>query len=273
MAVNIKSIGYNNDIITSPIRQQLANTREARIQSIDREITAIENSVNARNNVISTYNQIIGNNNQLIRLHQEQRQALVESKELNQKRIANNNIIIEAAETLLARRQARRTASVEPQSTVSSTAKLPDIDEKSYKVSPLDTAFIADKKQEEEIKNLLPQATLLKEQSAKLEENAKKYELAIEYKEKEIAKLSDSIEGVKDVTRTSSTNTQNSRREGVSTNYTPPANYVPSFNTILKSNDEYFDFNRFTEEQRKYIAQSQANIYESIITSNIRKLI
>lgn len=128
------------------------------------------------------------------------------------------------------------------------------------------------KLEEVNTKDILPKGTLINEQKTKLESDVKKHNIAIDYHDKNLAKLanSDKAKGV-------AATTKPSKREGLATGY-KPTNPIPTSRTdnkteVVKSSSSSSYISNFSSQQQRYIVQSQANIWDSIVSANIRKLI
>ena len=117
-----------------------------------------------------------------------------------------------------------------------------------------------------EDKNTLPKGSLIKEQSAQMEDRIKKHEIAIDYQNQQIAKMSNS-----DQAKNATTTSIPSRTEGLANSYRPSSNLVHDLRTDNKQEKENSVVSTLSSQQYKYIVQSQTNIWESIVAANVRK--
>jgi len=211
------------------------------IENLERRITRIDREIEATQNLVRSNNRIISIRENIIKLHQEQKQIILDQKENNNKIIANNNKAISQLQGLLDGKKPVRSKSVQP----TQPSKLEEV-------------------------NTLPKGVLISEQKAKLESDVKKHNIAIDYHNNKLDKLA--ADKAKDVAAT----TKPSKREGLATGYKPTSTIPTTLKAdnkpdIVKSSSSYIS--NFSSQQQKYIAQSQANIWDSIVSANIGKLI
>lgn len=221
-------------------REQRTSNIEGRVTRIDREITAreryVDSLVESRDLLkqnIEVRQKRIAGGERLIKLHQEQKENINKRVGLLEK---NNELL----NGMLEKRH-NRSKSVQPVQ----TSKLEEV-------------------------NTLPKGTLISEQKAKLESDVKKHNIAIDYHDKKLAKLVDT-DKAKEVVPT----TKPSKKEGLASGY-KPNNPIPTLKTdnkpdTVKSASSYVS--NFSSQQQRYIVQSQVNIWNSIASANIRKLI
>jgi hypothetical protein len=234
----------DKNFISAPITLNRVNHRNnntSELIQLRREVAFIDREINAHENYVSLTKQLIAGNKELIKLHQEQKQIILEQKENINKRISlleKNNELLNG---MLEKRhnRSKSTQPVQP-------SKLEEV-------------------------NTLPKGTLISEQKAKLESDVKKHNIAIDYHNNKLDKLSNADKD-KDVAAA----TKPSKREGLATGYKPTNPITTTFKTdnkpdIVKSSSSYVS--NFSSQQQRYIAQSQANIWDSIVAANIRKLI
>jgi len=112
----------------------------------------------------------------------------------------------------------------------------------------------------------LPKGSLIKEQTAEMEDRIKKHEIAIDYQNQQIAKMSNS-----DQAKNATTTSIPSRTEGLANSYRPSSNLVHDLRTDNKQEKENSVVSTLPSQQYKYIVQSQTNIWESIVAANVRK--
>ena len=112
-----------------------------------------------------------------------------------------------------------------------------------------------------EVSPKLEQGTLIKEQSAKLEDVVKKTDMAIDYHEKQIVKAS-STDKAKDVTSTSK------KDDRLSPTYRAAISHIPKFNSSILQSDNV-KFPTISSPMQRYAIQSQKNILESILLAKI----
>jgi hypothetical protein len=117
-----------------------------------------------------------------------------------------------------------------------------------------------------EDKNALPKGSLIKEQTAEMEDRIKKHEIAIDYQNQQIAKMSNS-----DQEKNATTTSIPSKTEGLANSYRPSSNLVHDLRTDNKQEKENSVVSTLSSQQYKYIVQSQTNIWESIVAANVRK--
>jgi len=226
----------DKNFISAPITLNRVNHRNNNTNELiqlRREVAFIDREINAHENYVSLTKQLIAGNKELIKLHQEQKE--------------NNNKIIDAAKTLLSRRG----------------VDVSNIPSRSKSVQPVQTSKL------EEV-NTLPKGELINKLKAKLESDVKKHNIAIDYHNTKLDKLTN-VDKDKDVQTT-----KPSKREGLATGYKPtnpiPTNFkADNKPDTVKSSSSYIS--NFSSQQQKYIAQSQANIWDSIVSANIGKLI
>jgi hypothetical protein len=235
----------DKNFISAPITLNRVNHRNnntSELIQLRREVAFIDREINAHENYMSITKQLIAGNKELIKLHQEQKQIIFEQKENINKRIGlleKNNELLNG---MLEKRH-NRSKSVQP-----------------FQPSKL-----------EEV-NTLPKGRLIREQKAKLESDVKKHNIAIDYHNNKLDKLTNS-DKAKDVTDT----TKPSKKEGLATGY-KPTNPIDTLRTdskpdTVKSSSSSSYISNFSSQQQRYIAQSQTNIWDSIVAANIRKLI
>jgi len=112
----------------------------------------------------------------------------------------------------------------------------------------------------------LPKGSLIKEQTAEMEDRIKKHEIAIDYQTQQIAKMSNS-----DQAKNATTTSIPSRTEGLANSYRPSSNLVHDLRTDNKQEKENSVVSTLSTQQYKYIVQSQTNIWESIVAANVKK--
>ena len=112
----------------------------------------------------------------------------------------------------------------------------------------------------------LPKGSLIKEQTAEMEDRIKKHEIAIDYQNQQIAKMSNS-----DQAKNATTTSIPSKTEGLANSYRPSSNLVHDLRTDNKQEKENSVVSTLSTQQYKYIVQSQTNIWESIVAANVRK--
>ena len=112
----------------------------------------------------------------------------------------------------------------------------------------------------------LPKGSLIKEQTAEMEDRIKKHEIAIDYQNQQIAKMSNS-----DQAKNATTTSIPSKTEGLANSYRPSSNLVHDLRTDNKQEKENSVVSTLSTQQYKYIVQSQTNIWESIVAANVKK--
>ena len=112
----------------------------------------------------------------------------------------------------------------------------------------------------------LPKGSLIKEQTAEMEDRIKKHEIAIDYQNQQIAKMSNS-----DQAKNTTTTSIPSKTAGLANSYRPSSNLVHDLRTDNKQEKENSVVSTLPSQQYKYIVQSQTNIWESIVAANVRK--
>jgi hypothetical protein len=235
----------DKNFISAPITLNRVNHRNnntSELIQLRRDVARIDREIKATENYVSITKDIIKLHQEQKQIILEQKQIILEQKENNNKIIANNNKAISQLQGLLDGKKPVRSKSVQ----LVQPSKLEEV-------------------------NTLPKGALISEQKAKLESDVKKHNIAIEYHNTRLDKLTNSDKS-KDFTAT----TKPSKREGLATGYKPTS---PIFTTlkadnkpdIVKSSSSYVS--NFSSQQQRNIAQSQANIWDSIVAANIRKLI
>ena len=93
--------------------------RLQQVQNTERQIAHIDKEIDAREKYIASNNEVISITKELIDLQKQQRQTIIESRDLDRKHIANNEKIIDILEDTNKKLQAlvdraRRSKSAEP---------------------------------------------------------------------------------------------------------------------------------------------------------------
>jgi hypothetical protein len=238
----------DKNFISAPITLNRVNNRNnntSELIQLRREVAFIDREINVHENYVSLTKQLIAGNKELIKLHQEQKEninkRIVVYQDTNKKLVSLFDNKHAQLQDLLDGKKPVRSKSVQPVQ----TSKLEEV-------------------------NTLPKGTLISEQKAKLESDVKKHNIAIEYHNNKLDKLTNT-DKAKGITAT----TKPSKKEGLATGY-KPTNHITTFKAdnksdIVKSSSSYVS--NFSSQQQRYIAQSQTNIWDSIVTANIRKLI
>lgn len=251
--------------------QQIQNT-EKEIARVDREINARSQQVNNIKNLIAAREKYIASNNELIALHKAQKQTLIESRDLDHKRMHLLEQQIEVIEDTNSKLRALldrgRSKSTEPVKTV----KLNEIDHLKDKVD-----------------SLAKKDVVLKEQSAKLDDTLAKQSLKLEHVEKQASKLKERVSALETTTpdkavakpvnsnkETSDvvniTNVKKKNTSGLASTYSPTASQIREQELLnIKRNAE--DLQGLNKVLQERVYHSQRNIYESIVSNKIMKLL
>ena len=233
----------DKNFIFAPITLNRANRNDntnSELTQLRRDVSRIDREIKATENYVSITKDII-------KLHKEQKEninkrisLLESSKKLDRQKINTLQNTNAQLQDLLDGKKPVRSKSVQPVQ----PSKLEEV-------------------------NTLPKGILIKEQKAKLESDVKKHNIAIDYHNTKLEKLTNS-DKAKDITAT----TKPSKREGLATGY-KTTNPIPTLKADNKTDTVKSSsyVSNFSSQQQRYIAQSQANIRDSIVAANIRKLI
>jgi len=295
-------------LVSQPTRVERIQSIERRVNEIDSNIVARENSISSNNKVIDATQDHITNIESLIKvndkmminikeditLRKEHIKTLTESRDLDHKMIANNDKMIDLLESALTRKrslsepriavadsqqgakvrltpaQERQSARVESRGEVESYKSAKAVAIPVVPATLKSNSEILTKHNDDKIN--LPKGTLIKEQSAKIEDRVNKTNIAIDYHEKQIAKLSNS-DKVKNTTAT--TLSAAKKKEGLVSSYKPPTDQIRSVTLERVKQPAMVDYTKPVnlENLRLSVYNSQKNMYDSMVSKILGKLV